>query len=189
MPCGAFKPESTGTIRSARPAFLASGKASTVPSLVSVTSSTPPGLKAICRACGASAKIAIWKPGGSVRRLKSIFSTRVQESKSRQNETENRARLRLTDCSGQPGFSAILCSRVRTQFLYQNRQNYPAPLFFRSRLRGDGGIMCCWLTTYRCSGLAFDLLYTSAGAVHSGRRYFWITLERSKMLPLGGLKK
>src|ERR1700681_3344888 len=64
MSCGAFRPESADTVRSACPVCLASGNASTVPSLIPVTSSRPPGLKAICRACRAWAKTAIRKPGG-----------------------------------------------------------------------------------------------------------------------------
>src|SRR6266853_482413 len=146
MPCGAFRPESTDTVRVACPVCLASGNASTVPSLISVTSSTPPGLNAICRACGTWANTAIRKPGGSLRRLKSSFSTRVQESKSKQNTTETRARRQMADRSEAwgtyltgaavvTGLSAIFCRRRHTQFLYQNRQNYPAQLFFAHAFR------------------------------------------------------
>ena len=75
-----------------------------------------------------------------------FFSTRVQESKSKQNTTETRARQQVADRSeawgtyltgpaGVTGFSAIFCSRRHTQFLYQNRQNYPAQLFFAYAFR------------------------------------------------------
>ena len=78
-----------------------------------------------------------------MRRLKSSLSTRLQESKSKQNETENRAGQEMADAlrallSGAAvvtGFTAIFCSRVRTQFLYQNRQNYPARCFFAYAFR------------------------------------------------------
>src|SRR6266849_8109919 len=94
MPCGAFNPESTGTVGSACPVCLGSGKASTVPSLMSVTSSMPPGLKVIWRACGASAKTAIWKPGGSFSRARSIFSAWLQDSSYKGNKAEIQARTR-----------------------------------------------------------------------------------------------
>src|SRR5258708_5931382 len=168
MPCGAFRPESTDTVRVACPVCLASGNASTVPSLISVTSSTPPGLNAICRACGAWAKTEIRKPGGSLRRLKSSFSTRMQESKSKQNTTETRVRQQvtgrseawgtyLTGAAVVTGLNAIFCSRWHTQFLYQNRQNYPARCFFAYAFRVVAFTMCCWLKTYAGRSLAFDL--------------------------------
>src|SRR6266478_790980 len=43
--------------------------------------------------------------------------------------------------------------------------------------------MCCWLKTYTSPGLAFDLLYTSAGVAHSGRRYFWINAGTEPVAP------
>ena len=176
MPCGAFKPESTGTIRSARPVCFASGKARTVPSLMSVTSSTPPGLNAICRACGASAKIAMWKPGGSVRRLKSSFSTRVQESQSKQNRTENRTFQEMPGPLGQRGSgSQLFAARFARSFYIRIAKITRPSAFCAHAFRGRSVTMCCWLKTYAGRGLAFDLLYTSAGVAHSGRRYFCIT--------------
>ena len=62
---------------------------------MSVTSSTPPGLKAIWRAWGTSAKTAIWKSGGTFNRARSSFSACVQESSSKGNNAEIQSRTRL----------------------------------------------------------------------------------------------
>ena len=139
------------------PVCLASGKASTVPSLVSVTSSTPPGLKAICRACGASAKMAIWKPGGSFRRVKSSFSEwcagepeqRKQGTKYRRaSNPEPAIRAGVPgDNAGVTGLPQFFAAMGTRSFYIRFRQNYPALRFFAPASRAGGVTMCCGLKT------------------------------------------
>src|SRR6266849_6255497 len=99
MPWGAFRSSSNVTVRSGCPVCLGSAKATTLPSLVSVASRTPLGLNTIMRACGASAKIAMWKPGGSFSRPRSSFSAWVQERSRRGNRSDVQRRIGISDCN------------------------------------------------------------------------------------------
>jgi len=175
-----------------------------VPSLMSVTNSTPPGLKAIWRACGTSAKTAIWNPGGSFRRPKSSFSAWLQESNSKGNRAEIQARTGAAPrgifhargaawmsgagtAAGVTGllqlFAVIFCGLAHAVFISDSAKITRQRHFFGPFPR-VAAVQCIAGKRLRFPVVWHLTCYTQQQALSSsGRRYFLINAGAEPMLP------